>query len=119
MYSKAAMWSRIGRSLGLYGPAALETEPIVSIENAGITSPPPEARHPVKIEPGLNDFAYPQELLDADIPDCSQRAKDIVDDLQNYHQLLSQRVSARLTLAISTRRRSSKISMRRTCGNFS
>ena len=38
------MWSRIGRSLGLYGPAALETEPIVSVENAGITSPPPEAR---------------------------------------------------------------------------
>ena len=71
------MWSRIGRSLGLYGPAALETEPIVSIENAGIPSPPPEARHPVKIEPGLNDFDFPQELLDADIPECSQRAKDI------------------------------------------
>ena len=79
------MWSRIGRSLGLYGPTAPETEPIVSVENAGNTSPPPEATHPVKIEPGLNDSAYPQKLLDADIPDCSQRAEDVVRDLQFYH----------------------------------
>ena len=36
------MWSRIGRRLGLYGPPAPETEPIASIENAGIPSPQPE-----------------------------------------------------------------------------
>ena len=30
---------------------------------------------PCKLEPGLNDFAFPQEQLDAEIPDCSQRAQ--------------------------------------------
>ena len=38
------MWSRFGKALGLFGPAAPETEPIDSVENAGNTSPPPGAR---------------------------------------------------------------------------
>ena len=79
------MWSALGRRLGFYGPPAPENEPIASIEIVGIPSPPPEARRPIKIEPGLNDFDFPQQLLDADIPECSQRAKDTVDDLQHFH----------------------------------
>ena len=112
------MWSALGRRFGLYGPPAPGTEPIASIENAGIPSPPPEARHPVKIEPGLNDFAYPQELLDADIPDRSQRGQRTQLTTSSIITNTIPTSICTATLAISTRQRSSKLSMRRTCGNF-
>ena len=62
-------------------PSPLQFEPL----DGGIAQDADHSTGPVKIEPGLNDFDFPQELLDAEIPDCSQRAEDIVQDLQFYH----------------------------------
>ena len=63
-------------------PSPLQFEPL----DGGIAQDADHSTGPVKIEPGLNDFDFPQELLDAEIPDCSQRAEDIVEDLQHYHR---------------------------------
>ena len=62
-------------------PSPLQFEP-------GIGGIPQDADHsmgPVKIEPGLNDYTFPQELLDAEIPACSTKAENTCQALQYYH----------------------------------
>ena len=45
------MWSRFGKALGLFGPAAPETEPIVPAENLTAASPPPPPDSPTYSPP--------------------------------------------------------------------
>ena len=63
-------------------PSPLRFEPL----EGGIAQDADHSTEIVKTEPGLNDFDFPQELLDEGIPECSRRAMDIIVDLQRYHQ---------------------------------
>ena len=45
------MWSRFGKALGLFGPAAPETEPIVPAESSTAASPPPPPDSPTYSPP--------------------------------------------------------------------
>ena len=49
------MWSRFGKALGLFGPAAPETEPIVPPETLTDASPPPRAPSPTYSPPPSPD----------------------------------------------------------------
>ena len=63
-------------------PSPIQFEPL----DGEIAQDADHSTETVKIEPGLNDFDFPQDLLDEGIPECSHRAMDITEDLQRYHQ---------------------------------
>ena len=63
-------------------PSPLQFEPVIG----GIAQEADHSIVPVKIETGLNDFDCPQEQLDANIPECSKRAADRVDELNHEHE---------------------------------
>ena len=60
------------RKLGLWLLSEPPADPPSSVQleprDGGIAQDADPSPDPVKIEPGLNDFAYPQELLDDGIP---------------------------------------------------